>query len=92
MGTTGTASRYSVKADVVARSVAEEMILLDLETGLYFTLNPVGCAIWRGLESNSDRAAIIAGVVEQFEVDEATATADFDEYIDALTGEGLLVP
>ncbi len=91
MGPTDTAIRYTVKPDVVARSVADEMILLDLETGTYFTLNPVGGAIWRGLETGSDRDGIIAAVVEQFEVDAETATADFDEYVAALSGEGLLV-
>jgi hypothetical protein len=80
-----------VKPDVVARSVADEMILLDLETGTYFTLNAVGAAIWKQLETIGEREAAIAAVVEHFEVDFETATADFDEYIEALTSEGLLV-
>jgi hypothetical protein len=91
VGTTDTAIRYTVKPDVVARGVADEMILLDLETGTYFTLNSVGAAIWKHLETGTDREAAIAAVVEQFEVGLETATADFDEYVTALTGEGLLV-
>ena len=91
MTITGTPTRYTVKPDVVARTVADEMILLDLETGTYFTLNPVGAAIWKHIENGDDRAAAIAAVVEQFEVDLETAAADFDEYVEALTAEGLLV-
>jgi hypothetical protein len=91
VGTTDTVIRYTVKPDVVARGVADEMILLDLETGTYFTLNSVGAAIWKHLENGTDRDGAIAAVVEQFEVDLETATADFDEYVTALTSEGLLV-
>ena len=81
----------ALKPDVVARAAGDEMILLDLETGVYFTLNPVGTAIWKGLEANSDVAAILAGVVEQFEVDESTASADIAEYLDDLINEGLVL-
>lgn len=91
MGTTGIATRYTPKADVVARTVADEMILLDLETGIYFTLNSVGASIWRALESGADRQATIEAIVEQYEVDTETATADYDEYVEALVAEGLLV-
>lgn len=91
MATTGTADRYTLKPDVVARSVAGEMILLDLATGTYFTLNAVGATIWRALETGAGRAEAIAAIVEDYEIDEATAAADYDEYIDALASEGLLV-
>lgn len=91
MGSTETAVRYTVKPDVVARSVAGEMILLDLETGIYFTLNSVGASIWRALESGAPRDQVVDAIVDQYEVDVETASADYDEYVDALVAEGLLV-
>ena len=87
--TTGTG--LNLKPDVVARSAGDEMILLDLETGVYFTLNPVGAAIWKCLESGLEGAAILAAVVEQFEVDEQTAKSDIHEYISDLISEGLVL-
>jgi len=83
-------AEFVVKADVVARTVADEMILLDLETGIYFTLNPVGAVIWKSLEAGLGREAIIAAIVEQYDTDAPTASADFDEYIQALASEGLV--
>ncbi|MGE3077102.1 MAG: PqqD family protein [Dehalococcoidia bacterium] len=81
----------ALKADVVARSAGDEMILLDLESGEYFTLNSVGAVIWKGLEAAMDLPALLSAVVEQFEVDEATAKSDIDEYIDSLISEGLVL-
>lgn len=91
MGSPEAVISYRVKPDVVARTVADEMILLDLETGLYFTLNHVGATIWHGLELGKSGADIVAAIVEQYEVDEATAAADLAEYLEALSAEGLLV-
>ena len=37
------------KQDVIARTVGDETILLDLQSGTYFTLNRVGSVIWQAL-------------------------------------------
>lgn len=91
MATTRISVRYAAKPDVVARAVADEMILLDLETGVYFTLNSVGAFIWRAIESGSDGEAVIDAIVNHYEVEPDVATADYDEYVGALVAEGLLV-
>jgi hypothetical protein len=38
--------KFTVSDDVVAREVGGEMVLLDLESGLYFGLDTVGGRIW----------------------------------------------
>ena len=38
--------RFTVTDDVVAREVGGEMVLLDLSSGQYFGLDPVGARIW----------------------------------------------
>ncbi|MGE0600102.1 MAG: PqqD family protein [Dehalococcoidia bacterium] len=81
----------ALKSDVVARSAGDEMILLDLESGEYFTLNAVGAVIWKGLESGLDLSQILTAVIEQFEVEEPVAKSDIDEYIDSLISEGLVL-
>jgi hypothetical protein len=41
--------RFQVSDDVIAREVAGEMVLLDLASGLYFGLDPVGSRVWERL-------------------------------------------
>ena len=84
-------SDAAIKRDVVARAVGDETILLDLETGTYFTLNPVGALAWKGLETGATRDEILASVLDRFEVDAPTAAADIQEYLHDLISQGLVV-
>lgn len=84
------AENLTIKPDVVARAVGDEMILLDLETGTYFTLNAIGAIVWRGLETSVSFEAMATAIVENYEVDAVTALSDIDEYVAQLIAEGLV--
>lgn len=36
----------AIPAQVLARRVGEEIVILNLESGVYFGLDPVGARIW----------------------------------------------
>jgi hypothetical protein len=40
-------SRVAIRSDVLARTVGDETVILDLASGSYFGLNPVGSRIWK---------------------------------------------
>lgn len=42
---------FTVSSEVVAREVGGEMVLLDLASGQYFGLDPVGTRIWELLSA-----------------------------------------
>jgi hypothetical protein len=56
------------KASVTARRLGEEMVLLDLETGCYFGLNPVGTEVWERAQGGAALGDIVAGIVEAYDV------------------------
>jgi len=85
-----TTNKPRVNKDVVARMVGDEAMLLNLETGIYFTLNAIGAIVWRGLEASSSFETMAATIVEQYEVDTATALSDIAEYVEQLIAEGLV--
>ena len=72
------------KQDVIARTVGDETILLDLQSGTYFTLNRVGSVIWQGLQGGSSVDKLTTDVVAGFEIDEGTARADVGEFLDEI--------
>jgi hypothetical protein len=80
-----------MNGEVVARMVGDEAILLNLATGIYFTLNAVGAIVWRALETGSSLAAITASVVEEYDIDEVTASADVEALMERLMAEGLVI-
>jgi hypothetical protein len=87
-------SRVAMGEDVLVRKLADEAVLLNLATGRYFSLDPVGARIWELLEAHGRLAEVLSGILEEFDVDEATARNDLLELAGKLRGEGLvrLVP
>lgn len=66
------------------------MVLLDLGSGTYFTLSAVASTVWNRLESGAGLDEVVAAVVDEFEVDEATARADVLEFLASATKSGLV--
>ncbi|MFN3864127.1 MAG: PqqD family protein [Erythrobacter sp.] len=56
--------RFQVSDDVIAREVAGEMVLLDLASGRYFGLDPVGSRIWESLSQGPCSLAEVCDVIE----------------------------
>lgn len=75
--------------EFILREVAGETILVPVgSTALKFngiiTLDPVGAAIWKGLEAGKDREAILEAILENFEVECKVASEDLDAFLQQL--------
>lgn len=75
--------------EFILREVAGETILVPVgSTALKFngiiTLDPVGAAIWKGLEAGKDREAILEEILENFEVECKVASEDLDTFLQQL--------
>ncbi len=55
---------FEVSENVVSREVSGEFVLLDLESGIYFGLNPVGSRIWQLLDEKAQALSEICSIVE----------------------------
>ena len=84
------ATRYRRLDGVIETELDTELILLDPASQAMFSLNAVGARIWRLLDSAND-AAIVAAVVTDFDVDDATASRDVAVLLGQLAEAGLLV-
>jgi hypothetical protein len=76
--------------DVVSRVLDGEAVLLDLREGIYFGLNEVGTRIWELLGEGATVAELRAKIFEEFDVEEAVASADLVELLDELLDRGLI--
>lgn len=78
--------------DVVAREVGGEMVLLDLESGLYFGLNPVGSKVWERLSESGASLAELTDLVEAtFDAPREMIAADLEQLLAQLTKKKLVV-
>ena len=55
---------YAASEDVVAREVSGEMVLLDLESGQYFGLDPVGGRVWELLSEKPHALSELCDAIE----------------------------
>ena len=61
-------ARYSVSPEVVESKVGNEMVLLHLGSGTYFSLDVLGTRIWEALKVTTPLPAICATIAGEFRV------------------------
>ena len=66
----------SVRANQMASRVGDDLAILDLDRSVYYGLDFVGARIWELLQEPTELSTVLSVVVEEFEVDDATARAD----------------
>ena len=84
------ALRAAVPDHVMFRELEGESVILDLNTELYFGLDPVGTRMWQLLTTAESIEAAYADLTSEYEVDTAVLRTDLDELIETLVDKGLL--
>lgn len=76
--------------DIKHKELESKSVLLDLETGRYYTLNRVGTFIWTLIDGKITTQDIIERVVERFRVERDVASEDVKALLTGLDKEGLI--
>ena len=78
--------------EVVYTDLEDGGVLLHLETKFYYSLNDVGQAIWRLLDSGENVEELIQKVIADYEVEEWDASAGISKFLLELEREQLVIP
>lgn len=79
--------------DVIARDVAGEMVLLNLETGIYFGLDAVGCRVWERLADEGATLAQLTDLVEaEFDAPRDVIERDLQALLEQFIENRLIEP
>jgi hypothetical protein len=84
-------SKLSPKPHVHAKRFDDEVIVLDLGGGAYFSLDEVGAAVWEGFARGQSLQEIVHGLAEQYHAPESTLLADTTELARKLVEAGLAI-
>ena len=84
-----------LKENFVLRQVAGSYVVVavgaaSVDFNGMLTLNESGALLWRTLEGGADRAALLAALTSEYDVDEAQAARDLDEFLNSLRTAGCL--
>ena len=74
------------------RKVADEAVILDLDTANYYSLAGPGLRVWELLGEGRAPAAVCAALAEEFDAPPGRIAEDVGELVAALKKEGLLEP
>ena len=83
---------FDIPSHIVARKVEDEIVILDLKAGTYFSLDPVGARIWQHLSAGKTLSEINDLMQEEFEVTREQIEADSLKLTNDLVAKGLLKP
>ena len=84
-----------IKQQFVMREVAGEYLLIpvgktSLDLNGMITLNELGAEIWNMLPEVKDEAEIVKRILDEYDVDEPTATADIAEFLAHIRQLGII--
>jgi hypothetical protein len=86
-----TTSQPQRRERVLLERVDDETVLLDLESGLYFSLNDVGARIWELCDGSRTVDDIVTVICDEYDAPRDVIAADVHELLDGLAGQQLLV-
>jgi hypothetical protein len=78
--------------EVVTTELEEGAVLLNIETGFYYSLNEPGAEIWRGVDAAADPDALAERLRERFALGDVSARTAVTEFLAELEREGLVAP
>jgi hypothetical protein len=84
-------NRVAVCDDVVFRALGDESVILSLDTGMYYGLDPVGTRIWT-LLADRDLAAVAATIHEEFDADLTEIQTDVLALVEEFLAKRLVQP
>ena len=71
-------------------TIEGEVIIIDLETGSYYSLRDTSAEIWHGIQTGADEDAIAGSLHRRYDATREEIAAAVGKMLDALAGEGLI--
>jgi hypothetical protein len=85
--------RRPLRAEGVLSQVANDtLVLLNAETGQYYTLELVGARIWELCDGTRTANDIVVAISREYEADETIVRGDTAELLSELSAVGLIAP
>ncbi|MCI2285440.1 PqqD family protein [Colwellia sp. MSW7] len=82
---------YQLAENVLFQKVADETVILEPNTGEYFTLNAIGTFMVELFQAGHTQTEVINAVLEKYQAEQAEVTQDINELVTQMLKQGLLI-
>ena len=84
-----------LKTGFVLRKVADTYIVVAVgaeakKHNVMITLNETGALLWEKLSAGAEKADLVKAILDEYDIDEATAAADVERFIEKVSSQDLL--
>ena len=83
------ADSVAINPDVVFRALDGEAVLLSLDAGIYYGLDPVGTKIWELMVELGSLRLVFEAMLREYDVEAATLERDLLRLVNDLCANGL---
>ena len=83
-------TRIGRRDSVVSADVADDAILLDIDSGYFFQLNRTAARIWSLLETPQTFGQLCATLQQEYAMAPATCQSDVGEFVADLSARGVV--
>jgi hypothetical protein len=79
-----------ISDSVVWTDLGDEVVILNLDTGIYFGLEHVGARTWKLIADGRTRQEVLQTIAVEYETSDEQAEQDLEELVGELSQEGLI--
>jgi hypothetical protein len=92
---TGDTVRYERNPDFIFRKIVDEAVLVPIRRDVadmecIYTLSEVGALIWQELDAPATEAELQRAILDEYEADPETVSADLDRFLHGMVGIGAI--
>ena len=85
-----THSRLCASPHQVSTNVVDEVVILELQEGMYYNLDPVAARIWELLQAPTTFSAVEQAILSEYEVEPDKCREDLLNLLADLNSHGLI--
>ena len=88
---TSMSKNYRLNPEHLFSELQDEAAILNLATGKYYGINPVGVTIWKAMEKEQASTEVLeAAVLSEYNVDPGTCRVEVGAFLDRMVAEKLI--
>ena len=82
--------KFERNNDIISSEMGGETVMMSIENGKYFSVNPVGSRIWELLHSPQTVAQLVDALLDGYEIDRATCEKEVVAFLTHMEAENVV--
>jgi len=78
--------------EILATPMDNEIVMMSVENGEYYGLNPVASRIWRLFEEPQTMSQLVETLLDEFNIDRERCQAETEKFVQQLVDKKLIKP